>query len=523
MKTANTNSTQTDSKAVANVGQATEQPMVMGDWKDYVGNGEVINNFSVPVQVWNSDIGVYRIPAGARSETWGEDVDHVRDGRGNWWKIGWNTAVVDSNGSVSGALCRTSTFGVACPDEEIENEGGTGGPESSDAGVPQPGGVQPKLTTNQPNDRFEQEADAVAERVVSGETAIQRKCTDCEQEDELQMKPLVQMKTHSSKSGQEVQPWVQQQIEGSRGNGQPLRDETQSLMENGIGANFEEVKVHTDSNAVQMNRELGARAFTVGNDIYFDQNQFQPESNEGKRLLAHELTHTVQQGNGVQRMVQRDLWRNQRIPSGSKVLGPGITMRWSGNSVRISANIEVSGPEATASVASQIEASIENHWNASFNDGYSISCNANVSYRDEGTDADSSKTQIIVDDLSGPSNVTHFWLVGSRYMNYDISADINWTPAHEFGHLLALPDHYSEGIISKISGRFGGERENTVDEGWDGNIMAVHGGSLEQKNVEELLDLHATEIVTVVEDMYDEAARGLGQIESSLRRGQIPF
>ena len=88
---------------------------------------------------------------------------------------------------------------------------------------------------------------------------------------------------------------------------------------------------------------------------------------------------------------------------------------------------------------------------------------------------------------------------------------------------MALPDHYSEGIISKISGRFGGERENTVDEGWDGNIMAVHGGSLEQKNVEELLDLHATEIVTAIEDMYDEAARGLGQIESALRRGQMPF
>ena len=390
---------------------------MMGDWKDYIGNGEVINNFLVPVQVWNSDIGVYRIPAGGRSETWGEDVDHVRDGRGNWWKIGWNTAVVDRNGSVSGALCRTPTFGVACPDEEIEDVGGTGGPESSDAGVPLPGGVQPKLTTNQPNDRFEQEADAVAEKVVSGESAIQRKCTDCEQEDEIQMKPLVQQKADSGSSGQQVKPWVQQQIESSRGSGQSLPDNTRSFMEKGIGASFEGVKVHTDNNAVQMNRDLGARAFTVGNDIYFDQNQYHPESSEGKKLLAHELTHTVQQGAAVQPMVQCDLWRERRIPSGSKVLGPGITMRWSGNSVRITANIEVSGPEASADVASQIEASIENHWNASFDDGYSVSCAANVSFRAESTDADSSKTQIIVDDLSGPSNVTHFWLVGSRYMN----------------------------------------------------------------------------------------------------------
>ncbi len=182
----------------------------------------------------------------------------------------------------------------------------TKAPSHTEQGRSNASHIQPRLEVNNPNDRFEQEADAVAEKVVSGESAIQRKRTDCEQEEELQMKPLVQMKAHSSESGQEVQPWVQQQIESSRGGGQPLRDETRSLMENGIGANFEGVKVHTDSNAVQMNRDLGARAFTVGNDVYFNSGEYSPETGEGQRLLAHELTHTVQQGASAE-SIQREV------------------------------------------------------------------------------------------------------------------------------------------------------------------------------------------------------------------------
>lgn len=304
MKTVDTSNQ--GSRAAANVSEASTETMVMGDWKRYIGNGEVINNFLVSVQVWSDDRGVYRIPAGGRSEAWGEDVDHVRDGRGGWWKIGWNVATVDSLGNVHDAECRTSTFGVACPQEEIEDNSGTGGEEASDAGVPLPGGVQPKLEVNQPNDRFEQEADAVAEKVVSGGEAIQRKCAACEEEEkiqrqpeeeeELQMKPLLQMKTSSLHSETRTSPWIELQIQNQRGSGQNLPDHTRSFMESGVGANFQNVKVHTDSTSVQMNRELGARAFTVGNDIFFNSNQYSPETGEGKKLLAHELTHTVQQG-----------------------------------------------------------------------------------------------------------------------------------------------------------------------------------------------------------------------------------
>ena len=66
-------------------------------------------------------------------------------------------------------------------------------------------------------------------------------------------------------------------------------------MEHSFGVDFNGVNIHTDSEAIQMNRELGAQAFTHGRDVYFNSGKFSPEQSEGKHLLAHELTHVVQQ------------------------------------------------------------------------------------------------------------------------------------------------------------------------------------------------------------------------------------
>ena len=77
-------------------------------------------------------------------------------------------------------------------------------------------------------------------------------------------------------------------------------------MSNRFGRDFSSVKIHTDVQAVRMNRDLNAKAFTVGNDVYFNQGQYQPGSSKGKHLLAHELTHVVQQGNGQGSSIQRE-------------------------------------------------------------------------------------------------------------------------------------------------------------------------------------------------------------------------
>lgn len=88
------------------------------------------------------------------------------------------------------------------------------------------------------------------------------------------------------------------QLKSSKGKGSPLPDSTRSEMEDSFGVDFGKVRVHSDSQAVHMNRQLSAQAFTNEQDIYFNTGKFDPESKEGKHLLAHELTHTVQQGGG---------------------------------------------------------------------------------------------------------------------------------------------------------------------------------------------------------------------------------
>ena len=86
------------------------------------------------------------------------------------------------------------------------------------------------------------------------------------------------------------------------GGGAPLERDVRKQMEGGIGADLSAVRVHTGGEAAAQARALGARAFTVGNDVHFGDGEFQPGTKEGDRLIAHELTHAVQgQRSGVQR------------------------------------------------------------------------------------------------------------------------------------------------------------------------------------------------------------------------------
>jgi hypothetical protein len=91
-------------------------------------------------------------------------------------------------------------------------------------------------------------------------------------------------------------------IERGRGGGAPLPAPLRRSMENSFEADFSGVRVHTDPGADALNRHLQSRAFTVGSDIFFAKGEYQPGSRAGQRLLAHELTHTVQQGVAAQRL-----------------------------------------------------------------------------------------------------------------------------------------------------------------------------------------------------------------------------
>ncbi|HEY9651606.1 MAG TPA: DUF4157 domain-containing protein [Coleofasciculaceae cyanobacterium] len=196
--------------------------------------------------------------------------------------------------------------------------------------------LQPKLTIGEPGDKYEQEADDMARQVVSQINApqsqpsgqagtIQRdempKPEDEEaasvqpklesgtiQRDEMpkpedeeaapvQAKSMVQRQ--SDGGGKAAPPQLEESIQQSRGSGQPLADNIRKPMEQSFGADFSGVKVHTDSRADQLNQSIQARAFTTGQDIFFRQGNYNPGSQDGQELVAHELTHVVQQSGGA--------------------------------------------------------------------------------------------------------------------------------------------------------------------------------------------------------------------------------
>jgi hypothetical protein len=242
--------------------------------------------------------------------------------------------------------------------------------------------VQAKLTVGPAGDKYEQEADRVADQVVSGQPShreaslsavsgqqsavsrqaeeeeevqtkplaasitplVQRQAEEedeeevqakpivqrqAEEEEEVQTKPVVQRQaedeeeeevqtksnlprpagagqggqplTSNFQAGFEAGPDIESRLAAHKGGGSPLPDDVRAAMEPRFGADFSGVRVHTGGEADQLNRQLSAQAFTHGQDIYMGAGKYDPTSNDGKKLLAHELTHVVQQNDSTVR------------------------------------------------------------------------------------------------------------------------------------------------------------------------------------------------------------------------------
>jgi hypothetical protein len=190
---------------------------------------------------------------------------------------------------------------------------------------------QPKLTINTPGDEYEREADAMAENVMRMEvndkpffssrplaiSQLQRKCAHCEEEEKLnrkendddegiiQNKPasdLFVQRKNSAPDQKPAGPAVYQTLESP---GHALDKETKSLMEKRFGYDFTNVKIHNDADSHQSSSGIHALAYTHGDHIVFGAGQYQPQTNSGKKLLAHELTHVIQQANGKNSSIQK--------------------------------------------------------------------------------------------------------------------------------------------------------------------------------------------------------------------------
>ncbi|HTA85537.1 MAG TPA: DUF4157 domain-containing protein [Silvibacterium sp.] len=161
--------------------------------------------------------------------------------------------------------------------------------------------IQTKLAINTPGDEYEQEADQVSEKVMRmSEPRLQRKCAcegtcaDCQKEQSgeehqrLQLKPV-----GTSGAGQTQAPPMVHDV--LRSPGQPLDAATRAFMEPRFGHDFSRVRVHSGAAAEQSARDVNAHAYTAGHNIVFAAGRFAPQTHDGRRLIAHELSHVVQQ------------------------------------------------------------------------------------------------------------------------------------------------------------------------------------------------------------------------------------
>ncbi len=175
---------------------------------------------------------------------------------------------------------------------------------------------QAKLSVNEPGDKYEKEADTVANAVVNNsnqtpavqQNSIQKLSADPEKEKKegIQKMDMPLKEDEKKKLMKPVQkkqegnavaasPQISSKIEQSSGRGKALPAKTLHQMNSSFGVDFSNVRIHNDSEAAGMNKELNAQAFTHGSDIYFNEGKYNPENSQGKFLLAHELTHVVQQ------------------------------------------------------------------------------------------------------------------------------------------------------------------------------------------------------------------------------------
>jgi len=200
--------------------------------------------------------------------------------------------------------------------------------------------IQTKMTVGAADDPYEREADAVASQVMAKRDTIQRDESGEAEEEEIAMKRMPDVQRDESGEAEEeeiamkrmpdvqrdesgeaeeeeiamkraqrkdeeqvdmsgsfdVNNDVESRISAASGSGQTIPEVHRDMFESSMGHDFSGVNIHADSESDSLNKELGARAFTTGSDIFFRQGEYNPASSGGQELLAHELTHVVQQG-----------------------------------------------------------------------------------------------------------------------------------------------------------------------------------------------------------------------------------
>jgi len=240
-----------------------------------------------------------------------------------------------------GSCCAESVHGKessehVCPacaaDAKRVGSAAFGGPYQNPASLTKPGppwSIQAKLEIGAVDDPLEQEADRVADQVMRIQSAVStgsapampkptnRRCAACEEAQAL--------RTPQAGTTEDIAeaPSIAEAVVASYG--QPLPDSVRRTLEPAFGYDFGHVRVHDDSRAAESARAINALAYTAGNHIVFSEGQYTPGTSTGNRLLAHELTHVVQQGAAPTALIapkqnegaeaEHRLFRSARLPA----------------------------------------------------------------------------------------------------------------------------------------------------------------------------------------------------------------
>jgi hypothetical protein len=348
------------------------------------------------------------------------------------------------------------------------------------------GGTCPRCVAQ--SHHLEREADAVADRIVSEELG--------------EPTPGASRITEVASAGGDPVPPDDAIARAAQDRGAPLPTALRSYYEPRFGRDFGDVQIHSDGNAADAARSIDARAYTAGQDIVFGTGAYAPDTVDGRRLLAHELTHVAQQSHSphamrgapvLQRQKVNDKMSksdyDQRVLEGHVQPYPGLTLSWTENGFVIWSDLELRGTEATQAKADEIKATITSVWMQKFPkpSGYGeyvVIPVISVTLAKPGAAPATDKGGIEL--FRDPTRVSHIEKIGSgtprdRKMTINLNSGLSWTPAHEFGHYIGLDDHYT------VSTPATGGRKTTPDAGWEGDLMAEDGGKLSMRDVNELL------------------------------------
>jgi len=312
-----------------------------------------------------------------------------------------------------------------------------------------PVGLQAKLAVNTPGDVYEQEADRISEQ-VTGTPESQLKstckcggCSTCRNEqaadERLQAKRVL-----ANDSEETAVPSIVHEV--LRSTGQPMGRDTRAFFEPRFGHDFSEVRIHADTQASEAASAVNARAFTIGRDMVYGSGQYRPHSLSGLKLIAHELTHIIQQSRG--RLGSRDVVQRKK-PSAE------VTPDKTTKTLNVTSNIVFYGSQVTDAIVSETTSDIQNVWNAAKGivtyDGekYSVvfsitgECKTGLTEAEVAANTDVKQNYIRV-ELKGWKGhmISEYYMGGNAglLLVEDIKGAGSTSEGHEYGHGLGL-DH----------------------------------------------------------------------------------